>query len=321
MSKKTGKNRPLANLNKIIGGWFLQHVQAFLLSLGQLYKNPMNALLTTFVIGISLALPAGFYSFLENARRVTSNWDATSHISLFLKTDIDDQRAQALADELKNHADIKAVEVIDREAALLEYKQNSGFAAALDALEHNPLPPVIIVQPKIESISSMNNERLLKALRALPEVDSGQFDRQWAQRLHRIIEVFQRFIMIVAALLSIAVILVIGNTIRLAIHNRRQEIEINKLFGATDAFIQRPFLYSGLLHGIGGSLIAWLLLEAAVLLLNGPVVRLTDLYGSSFSLVALNFREIVSLLLLGAGLGLAGSWFSVKRHLRAIDLI
>ena len=273
------------------------------------------------VIGISLALPAGLYSFLENVQRVTARWDATSYISLFLTPDIDDQQTQDLADRLKDHADIKAVEIISREAALAEYKQNSGFAAALEALEHNPLPPVLMIQPRVDSVSSADNKRLLKSLRAMPEVDSGQFDRQWAQRLHQIIEVFQRAVMIAAALFAVAVTLVVGNTIRLAVHNRRQEIEINKLFGATNAFISRPFLYSGLFHGIGGSLVAWILLEAAVLLLHGPVTRLADLYGSPYLLVALSSREVVGLFLIGAGLGLFGSWLSVKRHLRAIDPI
>ena len=321
MNKKTGRNKSAVKSDRILSPWLLQHARALFFSLGQLYKNPGGTLLSISIIGISLALPAGFYSLLENAQRVTSHWDATSHISLFLTPDIDDQQARDLADRLKDHVDIKAVEVISREAALAEYKQDSGFAAALDALEYNPLPPVLVVQPKADSISSSNNKRLLTSLRALPEVDSGQFDRQWAQRLHQIIEVFQRAVMIVAALFAVAVVLVVGNTIRLAVYNRRQEIEINKLFGATDAFISRPFLYSGLFHGIGGSLVAWILLEGAVLLLYGPVTRLADLYGSHYLLVALSSREVVGLFLIGAGLGLAGSWLSVKRHLRAIDPI
>ncbi len=321
MNKKTGKNKPAARSYGIIGPWLLQHARACLFSLGQLYKNPGGTLLIISVIGISLALPAGFYSFLENVQRVTARWDATSYISLFLAPDIDDQQTRDLADMLKDHADIKAVEIISREAALAEYKQNSGFAAALDALEHNPLPPVLMIQPRDDSVSSADNKRLLKSLRAMPEVDSGQFDRQWAQRLHQIIEVFQRAVMIAAALFAVAVTLVVGNTIRLAVHNRRQEIEINKLFGATDAFISRPFLYSGLFHGIGGSLVAWILLEAAVLLLHGPVTRLADLYGSPYLPVALSSREVVGLFLIGAGLGLIGSWLSVKRHLHAIDPI
>ena len=273
------------------------------------------------VIGISLALPAGFYSLLENAQRITSRLDAASHISLFLAADVDEQRTLVLRDSLQERADIDGIEMLSPESALAEYKENSGFAAALDALGQNPLPYVLIVRPRSQNLMAPGNAALLEILRSLPEVDSAQFDWQWAQRLHQIIEVFQRAVLIVAALFAGAVVLVVGNTIRMAVYSRRQEIEIHKLFGATDAFITRPFLYSGMLHGIAGSLLAWLMLEVSMMLLQGPVTRLADLYGSPFTPVPLSAREGFGLILIGAGLGLAGSWLSVKRHLRAIDPI
>ena len=273
------------------------------------------------VIGISLALPAGFYSLLENAQRITSRLDAASHISLFLAADVDEQRTLVLRDSLQERADIDGIEMLSPESALAEYKENSGFAAALDALGQNPLPYVLIVRPRSKTLMAPGNAALLEILRSLPEVDSAQFDWQWAQRLHQIIEVFQRAVLIVAALFAGAVVLVVGNTIRMAVYSRRQEIEIHKLFGATDAFITRPFLYSGMLHGIAGSLLAWLMLEVSMMLLQGPVARLADLYGSPFTPVPLSAREGFGLILIGAGLGLVGSWLSVKRHLRAIDPI
>ena len=320
MKKQSGRNIPAAAGGRL-SHWLLQHVRAFFFSLGQLYKNPAGTLLSACVIGISLALPAGFYALLENVQRVTSQLDAASHISLFLSPDIDETPARDLALRLRERTDIYEVEVISPESALDEYKQNSGFAAALEALGQNPLPFVLIIRPQAKAITVSHNKDLLATLQSLPEVDSGQFDWQWAQRLHQIIEVFQRTVMIVAVLFAGAVILVVGNTIRMAVHNRRQEIEIQKLFGATDAFITRPFLYSGILHGIAGSLIAWLMLEVSMVLLHGPVARLADLYGSRFFLVTLNAGEVSTLILIGAGLGLIGSWLSVKRHLRAIDPI
>ncbi len=321
MKNIAGGNSPKASFKMAVDTWFLQHAQAFFFSLGQLYRNPMATLLTTSVIGISLALPLGFYVFLENARRVTSGWAPHSHISLFLKPDIDSERIEALKNQLHNHLGIHSIDIISKEKALLEYKENSGFAGALDALEDNPLPTVIIVRPEGEPISSADNEGLIETLRAIPEVDLGQFDRQWARRLFQIIAVFQRFVVIIAALLSVAVLLIVGNTIRMAIYNRYREIEINKLFGATDAFIQRPFLYSGFFHGLGGSLMAWGLLEIVILLLNGPVRKLAGLYKSDFSLLTLDSREVIALFLIGALLGLVGSWLSVKRHLGMIDPI
>ena len=319
MKKQSDRNRPGQTLGRHVSQWFLQHLRALFLSLGQLYNHPGGALLSISVIGISLALPAGFYSLLENAQRITSHLDAASHISLFLTPEVDAQRTLELSARLQDRADIDAVEVIDPDSALAEYKENSGFAAALDALGQNPLPYVLIVRPRAENLVAPDNVVLLETLRSLPEVDSAQFDWQWAQRLHQIIEVFQRTVLIVAALFAGAVVLVVGNTIRMAVYNRRQEIEIHKLFGATDAFITRPFLYSGMLHGTAGSLLAWLMLEVSMMLLQGPVTRLADLYGSPFTPVTLSAGEVFGLILIGAGLGLAGSWLSVKRHLRAID--
>lgn len=321
MKRQSDRNRPGPALGRHVSQWFLQHLRAFFLSLGQLYKQPGGALMSISVIGISLALPAGFYSLLENAQRITSRLDAASHISLFLAADVDEQRTLVLRDSLQERADIDGIEMLSPESALAEYRENSGFAAALDALGQNPLPYVLIVRPRSQNLMAPGNAALLEILRSLPEVDSAQFDWQWAQRLHQIIEVFQRAVLIIAALFAGAVVLVVGNTIRMAVYSRRQEIEIHKLFGATDAFITRPFLYSGMLHGIAGSLLAWLMLEVSMMLLQGPVTRLADLYGSPFTPVPLSAREGFGLILIGAGLGLAGSWLSVKRHLRAIDPI
>ena len=321
MKRQRSRNKSTPARYGRFSHWLLQHARAFFFSLGQLCRKPAGGLISISVIGISLALPAGFYALLENAQRVTSHLDVASHISLFLPPGIKEERVIALADRLRARSDIVAVDVISPEGALAEYKQNSGFAEALDALGRNPLPFVLVVSPQSIPATSPGDGTLLSELNSLPEVEFGQFDWQWAHRLHQIIEVVQRGVMIAAVLFAGAVLLVVGNTIRMAVYNHRQEIEVHKLFGASDAFIARPFLYSGILHGIVGSLLAWLMLEVSMALLQGPVARLADLYGSRFSLVTLSAGEILGLALSGAGLGLAGSWLSVKRHLRAIDPI
>ena len=321
MKQQRSRNKPAPARHGRFSHWLLQHASAFFSSLGRLYRKPAGALVSISVIGISLALPAGFYALLENAQRVTAHLDATSHLSLFLAPGMDEERVMALADSLRARADILEVDVISPDDALAEYKENSGFAGALDALGRNPLPFVIIVRPQSVPALSAGDGTLLSELQSLPEVDFGRFDWQWAQRLHQIIEVFQRGVMIAAAVFAGAVLLIVGNTIRMSVHNRRQEIEVHKLFGATDAFIARPFLYSGMLHGVAGSLLAWLMLEVCMALLQGPVARLADLYGNRFFLATLSAGEVLGLLLIGAGLGLAGSWLSVKRHLRSIDPI
>lgn len=319
MNKRTNGNSSRYNLRRAFVAWLTQHGQACHFSLAQLMNNPLNSLLTTAVVGIALSLPAGFYILLENCQRVARNWDNSAEISLFLKLDVDEKISLELAEEIRQFEGIAGVKYISREAALQEFQQQSGFGEAVEALDENPLPPILLLLPEIHAMSSVDNEKLMQRLRALPEVDTAQFDRQWIQRLFAIIEIIKQAVIVLALLLALAVLLIVGNTIRLAIFNRRTEIEVNKLFGATEAFIQRPFLYSGLFHGLGGSLMAWGLLSLALYLMNNPVLRLASLYSSDFSLSGLSPTELLLFCTGGASLGLLGSWVSVKRHVRDIE--
>lgn len=319
MNKRATIGGQSVGMARVIKIWLVQHVQAFVFSLGQMAKNPMGSFLTIAVIGISLSLPAGFYLLLDNAQRITASWSGAAQITLFLKLEIDDKQVQRLSEKLQQHVDISKVVIIDREQALTEFKLASGFGEALAALDTNPLPSVLLLQPTSSAISSGRGEQLINSLHNLPEVDIAQFDRQWAKRLFAIIEILQRSVFMLSALLAIAVLLIIGNTIRLAIYSRHAEIEINKLFGATNSFIQRPFLYSGLLHGICGSIMAWFLLVVSLLLLEEPVMHLTGLYHSNFRLIGLSGNNSLVLIGSGALLGLAGSWFAVQRHLKLIE--
>lgn len=319
MKRQSSPRKKSTGLRRLLEIWFLQHAQAFIFSLGQMSKNIAGSILTTAVIGVSLSLPAGFYILLNNAKHIASQWEAGTQITLFLKYEIDDTQAENLAARMRDHQDIEQVKLISRNAALEEYREHSGFGAALDVLKENPLPAVLLLQPAKSVASFEQNEQLIAFLDNLPEVDSAQFDRQWARRLFTIIEIFQRGVAILSTLLAVAVLLIIGNTIRLAIYNRYAEIEITKLFGATNGFIQRPFLYSGLIHGVGGSIMAWFLLFISLKLLEQPVMRLSGLYFSDFRLVSLGFKETLLLLGLGGMLGLVGSWFSVQRHLREVE--
>jgi cell division transport system permease protein len=296
--------------------WLWQHFFALLKSLAQMAKTPIPSLMTISVIGIALALPTGLYLLLENAQQVSHQWGGAGQMSLFLKHDLEGARVHQLADQLYQRPDIAGVKVITPEEALQEYRAFSGFKEALNALDENPLPAVLVIQPISGETNA--NEHLINSLQQLPEVEIAQFDMLWLKRLFAIMEIVQRGILILASLLSLAVLLVIGNTIRLAIYNRREEIEITKLVGATDAFIRRPFLYTGFWYGFLGGLIAWLLVNFSFLLLQEPVKRLTTLYYSQFELVTLDIFSSIVLLLSGAMLGLAGAWLSVNHHLKEI---
>ena len=299
--------------------WLLQHGQALIFSLGQYAKQPINNLLITAVIGISLALPTSFYLLLDNVRTVFSSWDGSLQITLFLSNDITDEEALSIASELEEGNNINSAKVIKRADAFAEYQTLSGFGDALNVLDENPLPTVIIVQPDVEQAGESQIDILIQTLEAMPTIDNAQYDSQWINRLLYLIEIVNRVIIILSTMLALAVLLIVGNTIRLAIYNRRPEIEITKLFGGTDSFIQRPFLYSGLWYGVFGSLIAWLLITVSMQMLNEPVKQMANLSASDFELIGLGPGNSLMMLGIGILLGLFGSWISVRRHLRAIE--
>jgi cell division transport system permease protein len=306
-------------LQKLPKIWLQRHAQVALASLGRIVKNKLASLMTCSVIGIALAMPVGLHVLLANLQHVSGAWDSGASISLFLKQKVSDRQALSLARVLRLHQRIENVELITREAALKEFQQLSGYADALEALDSNPLPALLIIQPKAEYTTAETAQLLVRELKLLPETEIVQLDLQWVRRLQAITVIAQRAVVVLAALLGMAVLLIVGNTIRLEIQNRHTEIEITKLIGATNAFIRRPFLYTGFWYGLFGGIIAWLLIAIATNLLSGPIANLANLYESSFDLAFLDFLTIVSLLLGSSLLGLAGAWLAVARHLSAIE--
>ncbi|MCU7848623.1 MAG: permease-like cell division protein FtsX [Candidatus Thiodiazotropha sp. (ex Lucinoma kastoroae)] len=299
--------------------WLQRHAQVALASLGRLARNHLSSLMTCSVIGIALALPAGLHVMLGNLQSISGTWDSGASISLFLKQQIRDDQAASLAEKLRLHQRIEDVELITREKALAEFQALSGYADALEALDSNPLPALLIIQPKADFTTAETAQLLVRELKLLPEAEIVQLDLQWVRRLQAITVIAQRAVVVLAALLGMAVLLIIGNTIRLEIQNRRTEIEITKLIGATNAFIRRPFLYTGFWYGLFGGIIAWLLVAISITLLSGPITRLANLYQSAFDLSSLGISTVLTLLLGSALLGLIGSWLAVGRHLSAIE--
>lgn len=299
--------------------YLLRHLQVFFYSLGQLARNPFSSLMTSAVIGIALALPTGLHLVLKNIQTISGDLDSAVQISLFLKKSTTDSQAQQLVNQLKGMPQISKIEYISRKQALNEFKRLSGFGNALKALEENPLPAVIVVQPSLTDSNAISTQRLVTQLQSKPYVDIAQLDMQWIKRLYTIMDIIRRGVVILAGLLALAVLLVIGNTIRLAIQNRRDEIVIIKLIGGTDRFIRRPFLYTGFWYGLFGGLIALFLVITSLLLVSGPIEALTQSYDSQFSMQVIDFNS--SFWLIGGSilLGLSGSWVAVERHLREIE--
>lgn len=294
--------------------WAQENLRVLFATLGRLSRQPMSTLLTAAVIGITLALPAALHVLLQNLSAVSYSWEGSLQASLFLKDSVSPERGREVAQGLQARSGVARASYISREQSLVEFRELSGFGEALDLLTDNPLPAVIVVTPQRE-LSQHQVARLVDELARLPEVEVAKLDQKWLERLYAILAIVQRAVLIVAALLALAVVVTVGNTIRLDIENRREEIVVMKLIGAPDGFIRRPFLYTGFWYGVFGGLIAWLLVGLALRALAGPAQRLAGLYESSFQLAGLTWES--GLLVLGAGvlLGTLGSAWTVGRHL------
>ncbi len=301
-----------------IHNYLLRHVQVMLSSLGELWRQPVATSMTLLVIGIALLLPAGLFVILKNVEQVSGEWQHANRISLFLQDEISDKRGEQLAEQLQTWPNIVDVSFQSAQQSLNEFREISGLESLLDTLPENPLPAVIIIEPE-EAQQQEAIEALLERLDALPEVDLAQLDMQWLQRLRSINETGQRGITILAILLSMSVLLVIGNTIRLAILNRQTEIRVIKLVGGTNTFVRRPFLYTGMWYGFLGGVLAWIALLISLLIISGPIDELAALYDSQFTLKWFGGQMLFALPISGLLLGVMGAWLAVSRHLNAIE--
>ncbi len=309
------RERP-ATSNRV-SAYLLHHLKSMLFSLGKIYQAPTTTIMTVAVIGITLSLPGGFYLFLKNIDAISGDFRSSSQIGLYLDLDVSEKQARALEKQIANMENVTSTRFISRELSLEEFRQNSGFGKSIDTLSSNPLPHTIIVEPAEADTFTVRN--LLNSLQAMPEVDIAKLDTEWLERLYTIIEIAKRSVIIITILFAFAVLLIIGNTIRLDIQNRYQEIIVTKLIGATDAFIRRPFLYGGVWYGLLGGIISWLIVELGYLAISGPLERLNLLYQSDMSLITFSFHDFIILITSSTLLGLAGSWIAVARHLNQIE--
>lgn len=302
-----------------MSAWVTRHLQTLIGALGRLSQHKLATILTTLVIGIALALPACLHLLITNAQTATGNWNRAVDISVYLKMPTSADEARRVADRIRQRRDVAEVELVTADDALKEFRRESGFGATIDALTGNPLPHAVIVHPKGEYATAAHLEELAGDIRALPSVDVVQLDTAWVNRLQAILEAVRRGVVLAAGLLAFGVMAIVGNTIRLDIQNRRAEIEVTKLVGGSDAFVRRPFLYSGVWYGVGGAIIAWLVTAIVVGTLRGPVSRIAGLYGSGFEIHGLGLRPTLLLLASGVVLGWFGSYIAASRHLREIE--
>ena len=313
-----GASQSRADLRDQYHAWVRHHRLSAADSLFRVLDNPVSSVLTWLVIGIALALPVGLNVALDNVSRLSASWDSPAQISLFLQGGISAEKARQLEIELGERDDVTETQFISQEEALQEFSALSGFADVLASLEDNPLPNLVLISPA-DNLAGSEVAALRADLQGYPEVDQAVLDMEWLQRLNSLMELSRRLVLAVGGLLVAGVVLILGNTIRLAIESRRDKIIIVKLVGGSNAFVRRPFLYTGLWYGVGGGVVAAVLVALSLWLLREPVGNLALLYQSAFELRGLGIMGAMNLVILGGLLGLAGAWLAVTRHLAAIE--
>jgi cell division transport system permease protein len=283
----------------------------------RMFASPLAGMLNIMVIGIALSLPAGMYVLLQNVQGLVAQLSGTPQISLFMGLDARAEEIDKLRKQLEQHPGITRVEFVARAQALEQLKQSAELADVIGGLNQNPLPDAFIVYPK--PIPAQELEVLRNELAKLPRVELAQLDSAWAYKLEAMLKFGRMMVLILASLLSLALIAITFNTIRLQILTQRDEIEVAKLIGATNGFIRRPFLYFGAMQGLLGGVMAWLIITVSLLLLNHQLKTLSQLYASQFVLHPLSPGDSLMLLMFSMYLGWLGAWLSVARHLSQIE--
>lgn len=312
-SQKRGANTRRSSRNAQYDAWVRHHKQVAVDSGERLLHHPVASGLTMLAIAIALVLPAMLWLALGSVRALDYNLDSSSRITLYLHAGDSQEQVQQLADKVRGDSDVLGVKVISADQGLSEFQQSLGIGDATNMLDSNPLPATLLVSPTQRDPDFVQdlNARLGK----IEGVDEARVDLEWLERLHEIGVLGQRATLGLGVLFGLGVLLVVGNTIRLAVENRRKEIEVVTLIGATRAFVRRPFLYSGAWYGLGGGILAIILLLLGRSWMSTPIQRLAQSYGSSYSIPSLGVGGSLLLIICSILLGLVGAWIAVGRHL------
>ena len=299
-----------------MNNWLRHHWLTFGLTLRRLARNPVATLLNVTVIGVALALPLGGYMLLQNLGGVAGQLPGNPHVSLFLARDAGKSDIASLEASLKQIPGVRALRFISREQALESLKQSENLSDVIATLQTNPLPDAFVLET-VGGAAEM--EKLEGQLRALPKVAHVQLDSAWVQRLDALLQLGRMTVLILDTLLACGLVAVTFNTIRLQILTQKDEIEVSKLIGATDAFIRRPFFHLGLVQGVLGGLAALAIVYLCMRILNHSILELARLYGSDFRLGFFGLADCLALLGFAGVLGWLGAYLSVSRHLAGIE--
>lgn len=302
-------------VNRSVKRWLSDHLDACLDSLGRFVLSPLQTLITLLVIAVALCLPSMLYMLVKSVESGMVNIQQSADVSVYFSPGIDEETSLQVQSKILSLESVSAARFLSPDRALQEFKEFSGLGEALTELSKNPLPATLLVTPDVDK----DIDALIKTIESFEAVDQVQFDFIWLQRLRALLEVIDQIALVLAALLGTGVILILGNTIRLEIESRRDEVAVVKLVGGTNAFVQRPLLYTGVWFGLLGALIAWFLTNLFAWAMSKPLDSLGQLYLRDLSLVGLDSLELLVLLVLGIFLGWLGAWIAAARHLSAIE--
>lgn len=319
-SSPSGARQVRTGLRQKIANYILNHRKNLRTSFLRLLSTPLQSLMTVLVIAIAMAMPAGLYVGVSNIERLGGGIEVNARMSVFIKKGATEKQINSLIEELEGRDDVFAIDYVSAEQALEEFRLSSGFGDVLSLLDSNPLPSALQVTP-VEALISDQNQLtdLVSWIQKKDVVDEVSLDLGWLQKLQALVAVGRQAASGLGVALAVGVLLVMGNTIRLAIENRREEIVVVKLIGGTDSYVRRPFLYSGFWLGFLAGILAWILVWLGFQSLAGPVEKLSRLYQSQYVLTGPGFMELIALGGLGAILGLAGTWVAVFAHMRTIE--
>lgn len=301
----------------MIKAWINQHVFVFFLVLKRIVFAPVTSLLSILVIGIAFSLPAGIYILVENLHSISGQTTVTPQMSLFLKQKTVQQDIDEIRQRLEANEQVMHFQFVSKDQALLQLQQNSGLNDVMRSLGYNPLPDAFVVD--VQDVNAKALDQLRTVIQEWPNIEYVQFDSAWAKRLDAMLNFGHVIALMLFTLLSIAIIAVMFNTIRLQILTKQDEIELSKLIGATDGFIRRPFLYFGAIQGLAGGITAWLIIELALQTMNHKLSMLANLYSIDLHLKHLSTWDSISLLLFATWLGWLGARLSVASHLWKIE--
>ncbi len=301
----------------MMNAWLIQHWHAFIFTIKRFTNAPFASLLSIVVIGIALSLPAGVYTLLINLQAYSGQITEAPQLSLFFKLDPSKSEIEDIRQRLESHPQVMSLQFVSKELALQQLAQDGGLVDVVGNLGNNPLPDAFVVTT--ERAAAEEIEQLQTFMLQWPAIEHVQFDAAWAKRLDALLGLGRLGVTLLATMLSIALVIVIFNIIRMQILTKRDEIEVSKLIGATDSFIRRPFLYFGAIQGLAGGIAAWMIIAVGIHAVNNELAVLSELYATDFYLKNLPAADILSLLLFSVWLGWLGARLSVASYLWRIE--